>query len=120
MVKVQDNNNSWQPYADAAFPAVTKLRWDIMNPLQAKIPKTKFTVGEAIMLLLTMAMFGGGMAASTSEEGSGNLACLPFAFAFATAAHNSVFTFVFGIPFERALFWHKYFAIWSVILGEYL
>jgi hypothetical protein len=33
---------------------------------------------------------------------------MPLALAFATAAHNSVFTHLLGLPFERALFWHKY------------
>jgi hypothetical protein len=115
--KVKDEKHTWKPYADASFPTLTKIRWQILNPLQAHIPHTTFTLGEAIMLLITIAMFGGGMAGATSTGGSGNLACVPFALAFATAAHNSIFTFIFGLPFERALFWHKYFAIWAVVLG---
>jgi predicted ferric reductase len=107
----------WKAYEDAAVPLIPQIRWYLLNPLQFRVPKTGFTFGEALMMFLTILFFVVNAAAMTDAESSGGLACVPFALAFATAAHNSIFTFIFGLPFERALFWHKYFAIWSFILG---
>jgi NADPH oxidase len=101
------------------FPEVVKARWYLLNPLQIAVPKTGFTIGEALMFFVVTVFFVGGALGANGAESSGGFACVPFALAFATAAHNSVFTFVFGLPFERALWWHKYFAIWSFVLGTY-
>ena len=35
------------------------------------------------------------------------------------ACHNSIWTFLLGIPFERALFWHKLMVGLSLGLGLY-
>ena len=48
---------------------------------------------------------------------SGTLAEITLAFSFATAAHNSVFTFLVGLPFERAMIWHTYFSVWTFVLS---
>lgn len=51
------------------------------------------------------------------EEGSGGLATFVMALSMATVPKNSILNILFGLPFERALQWHKMLAIFSVILG---
>ena len=51
-----------------------------------------------------------------STDGAASVA-LPLTFAFAT--RNSVWSFLFGVSFERTLIWHKWFAFFSVALGAY-
>ena len=109
----------WVPYeGSAGFSAFVAARWAALSPLNQRLAGTGFTAGEALVLVASVLVFGSGVAGmSNSTEGSGELAAIPLALAFATAAHNSVFTVFLGLPFERALFWHKYFAAWSVVLG---
>jgi len=38
---------------------------------------------------------------------------------FATAAHNSIFSVILGLPFERAMFWHAWFASLATIAAIY-
>jgi NADPH oxidase len=39
--------------------------------------------------------------------------------AFSTASHNSVWSFLVGLPFERAIMYHKVFAVLSIVLGGF-
>jgi predicted ferric reductase len=55
--------------------------------------------------------------AAGDVEGSGYVATIPMALAFAFAARNSIWTFLFGISFERALFYHKLCAWSSLVCG---
>lgn len=85
------------------------------------VPSYHFTVGECLLALLCVAGAAGGMAVMGLDdvEGSGGGAVLPLLGAFATVNHNSVWTLLLGIPFERALAWHKFFAYLSVIVGAW-
>lgn len=112
---------SWKPYANSAVPDAVMVRWMLLNPLQVKlIPYLQFTIGEMLVLVASVLYFmsmgagGGGGGGGEDEdrrrldedgEGSGNLAVTAFALCFVTATHNSIFTFLVGLPFERALFW---------------
>jgi len=56
-------------------------------------------------------------------EPSGKISALCANVSFLFACRNSILTFLFNVPFERALFWHKYFAwlalgtgIWHMFL----
>jgi len=57
--------------------------------------------------------------AAGGVEDTGEVASNLVAVTFATAAHNSIFTFLLGLPFERAMFWHKFFATASLVAGIY-
>ena len=52
-----------------------------------------------------------------SLKGSGNLGDIVLALTFSTACHNSIWSFLLGLPFERALIWHKLFAYSTIIVG---
>lgn len=112
-VKVSVQEGDWTPYeATKAYPKVNKFfktRWTHMYPLQRRVFMT-YTLGEAIILTVAFLAFFGGFAigvVSNSVEGSGSLPTWPFAFVYATACHNSLITFLLGVPFERALTYHK-------------
>ncbi len=47
------------------------------------------------------------------------VAQIPLLFVWTFACHNSIWTFLLGIPFERALFWHKFMVWLSLGLGAY-
>ena len=77
-----------------------------------------FTLGEMIMLIAGCACFGvtfAGNIVSRSCEGSGGPPTITFALTYATACHNSLITFLLGLPFERALFWHKGLGYMSLV-----
>ncbi len=42
---------------------------------------------------------------------------IPLLLLWTFACHNSIWTFLVGIPFERALFWHKFMVWLSLGLG---
>ena len=96
-----------------------EARWAALSPLGARLPGPlrPFTRGELLCGVASLAVLGGGMASGGGCGGSGEFASLPLALTFMTAAHNSIFTFFLGLPFERALLWHKFFAAWTVALG---
>jgi len=91
--------------------------------MQWRVPVVNLSIGELIIILGTFALFIIGSILSpprytwhsagpvpwepTGQHQSGHLATLALALTFATAAHNSIFSFLFGLPFERAMFWHK-------------
>ncbi|KAL0043219.1 hypothetical protein WJX82_001997 [Trebouxia sp. C0006] len=50
-------------------------------------------------------------------QASGQAAQIPLLLLWTFACHNSIWTFLVGIPFERALFWHKFMVWLSLGLG---
>merc|ERR1719359_1427168 len=59
------------------------------------------------------------VAGDHNAHNSGAFAAYPLLAAFGTVNHNSVWTLLLGIPFERALAWHKFFAYLSVLCGTW-
>eukprot|EP00798_Chlamydomonas_sp_ICE-L_P029008 gene29008-32199_t len=89
-------------------------------PLQRRIWWGSYTIGEALILLLTLGYSADLMFSSWGHMGkSGNAASIPLFLCFTLACRNSVWTFLLGLPFERSLFWHKVMAILAVIMGGY-
>jgi len=96
-----------------------KVRWELSYPLQRRVPFSKLvlrkvgislTWGELLLwtpfvLILVQGMLSSFVNPSVSQ--SGVVARLPLAICFLTASHNSILTLLLGIPFERALKYHK-------------
>jgi len=69
------------------------------------------------ILLITLIV--GGIVTKSDEEGSGGFATLIMTMAFVFIPKNNVVNLLVGIPFERALQWHKALGVFSVIMGAY-
>lgn len=106
-----------------------KIRWLLGYPLSTRIfPKCipmpsalDVTVGELVLMLPLVVVFIFGYEASEVKfdvENSGELATLCIAYTFLTAnKSNSVFSFVFGIPFERMINLHALSSAFAIALG---
>lgn len=95
-----------------------KIRWEMQYPLQKRVPFSKklrkiglfMTWGELILLLPFFGIIISGMMTTFYEPSvtnSGHVSRLPLAMCFLTANHNSLLTLLLGIPFERAIKYHK-------------
>ena len=95
------------------------IRWKILSIFHTRL-LFDIVLGEVIVFLL----FVGGLAAALGvigDEGeeTGAIATYPSALAFAFACRNSIWALFTGLPFERALFWHKLCAYLSVLVGAW-
>eukprot|EP00794_Sanderia_malayensis_P007486 gene7486-8316_t len=118
----------WQPYEDAGLempvtffvpPVYYKFRWMWVQAFQKNV-FLDICIGEIIMFfvcLIASAVPAG--ATCCDEESTGGAAIIPLLLTFVFASRNSVFTFLFGVPFERVLKWHKWLALLSVASGVY-
>lgn len=89
-----------------------------MYPLQRRMfPWFTFTWGELIILIIVLGLTGFSFAQVNDVEGSGSPPSVGMGFVFGMVPHNSMLTFLLGIPFERALLYHKFFALIAVALG---
>lgn len=106
------------PMFKSCFQVLYRLRWSSAYPLQKRVPFSRkmrkvglvVTWGELLLLLPFVAILLSSMWTSfvnPSVELSGQVARLPVVVAFVTANHNSILTLLLGIPFERALKYHK-------------
>jgi predicted ferric reductase len=95
-----------------------KVRWGLQYPLQRRIPFSKklrkigiaATWGECLLMAPFIVIFVQGLITSfvhPSVSKSGVLSRLPLIICFLTANHNSLLTLLLGIPFERAIKYHK-------------
>eukprot|EP01064_Diplonema_japonicum_P006163 TRINITY_DN140_c0_g1_i13.p1 TRINITY_DN140_c0_g1~~TRINITY_DN140_c0_g1_i13.p1 ORF type:complete len:463 (+),score=113.32 TRINITY_DN140_c0_g1_i13:49-1437(+) len=103
----------WTPYEDT--PSVLRwglrARWVLAHPLQRVVFQT-FTVGEVLLGVAGLAALG--ISAYRQDTIiSGTVTQIPLIGTFATAARNSPLTFLFGIPFERRVAYHKMIAIFA-------
>ncbi|KAJ1623383.1 FAD-binding domain-containing protein [Pavlovales sp. CCMP2436] len=118
----------WRPYEDTPpqFRRPLAVRWLASYPLQRPaftVRGSHFTVGELLVIAAATAYFVWGVWANHWRTGgvwtSGQHARLPLLVAFLTASRSSIFSFAIGLPFERALYWHKLSAVWGVLLGAW-
>jgi predicted ferric reductase len=105
-----------------------RYRWSISYPLQRRIIFSKvlrkagifLTWGELLLVLPFFASIAVGAFFSfvhPSVSISGHAARTPLIFCFITAMRNSFFTLILGIPFERALWYHKLSARLAYVNG---
>ena len=113
-------------------------QWMLKSPFTYRMPiyipilpgnfkKTGMSIGELLVVLLTLGILlvklnHGKLGIEPSEddlEETGKICAIFLMYTFATAAHNSIFSILFGLPFERAMFWHAWFAILACIAGIY-
>lgn len=101
-----------------AIESLYVLRWHIKYPLQRPVILSKrlrkigirATWGECLLILPFLLLFVKGLITSfvhPSVSQSGAVARLPLIICFLTATHNSILTFFIGIPFDRAIKYHK-------------
>jgi len=101
-----------------ALEGFYKVRWELQYPLQRRIPFSKklrkigivATWGECLLMVPFIVIFVQGLItsfASPSVSKSGVASRLPLIICFLTANHNSLLTLLLGIPFERAIKYHK-------------
>ena len=108
------------PLMRPVIDGLLSARWNIVSyPLQRSIPFTPklnqrfgivLTWGEALIALPLFILQLSGIYTSfinSSVSLSDQVSRLPLALCFITASHNSVLGFVLGIPFDRALRYHK-------------
>lgn len=103
-----------------AIKHIYSFRWRMSYPLQRRVFLSQWlrkagifcTWGELLLILPMVAMFVGAILTSfvwPSVKLSGHFARLPLILALATAMRNSIITLLIGLPFERALWYHKIF-----------
>lgn len=94
------------------------FRWRASYPLQQRVIGSRYlrkigiysTWGELLLVMPFVAFVAICMVWSfvyPSVSVTGKVARLPLIFAFATAMHSSYLTLLLGMPFERALWYHK-------------
>jgi NADPH oxidase len=118
------------------FPQLSELskgffqsRWRLSYPLQQRIPFSRTilrklniftTLGELLLILpfiialLTCTVYS---FIHPSVSISGHTSRIPLIFAFVTAMRNSPLTLLLGIPFERAIRYHKLSARLAYVNG---
>ena len=105
-----------------------RFRWKVSYPLQRRIPLSRtlrkmnifLTWGELLILIPFFLCIIAGTAYTfvyPSVGVTGQTARTPLIFAFATAVHNSFITLLLGMPFERAVWYHKFAARIAYVNG---
>eukprot|EP00586_Coscinodiscus_wailesii_P022512 CAMPEP_0172518594 /NCGR_PEP_ID=MMETSP1066-20121228/290913_1 /TAXON_ID=671091 /ORGANISM="Coscinodiscus wailesii, Strain CCMP2513" /LENGTH=1241 /DNA_ID=CAMNT_0013301019 /DNA_START=249 /DNA_END=3975 /DNA_ORIENTATION=- len=108
----------WFPNSLEGLNRIYDVRWGMTYPFQRRFPMFRklykygfvFSYGEVLLVLPFFAFFIMGLVTSFANPSvalSGEYARLPLIFAYLTANHNSLVTLLVGIPFERAIRYHK-------------
>jgi predicted ferric reductase len=128
----ETDSSPWKPYESRginAHRALVATRWALLNPFAWRALGS-YTFGELFLASLFVAYF---VVISYYFHGqpdyvvvSGEITSVTFAMTFALAARNSIFSVLFGLPFERAILWHQLFAVisfglavWHGVLNGY-
>lgn len=126
--KATELPQDWKPYESSSKempvtffvpPVYYKIRWAWVQIFMRRVIYD-ISIGEIIVFILALGVAAGPAGGTCcSDESTGGAATIPLLLTFALASRNSIFTFLFGVPFERALKWHKWMALFSVISGAY-
>lgn len=153
MSLLQIDEKKWRPYESSANELSTtswicsgfyKFRWFVLKPFHYKLPFIKLTLGFVLVFLGAIAAVAAIQYVTTEKVNPQNkslvgpqnpepshfrsktTASLPsviIGIVFAFTSYNSVFTFLFRIPFESLLYWHKLIAVLglasSIVHGVY-
>jgi len=110
------------------FRSIYNCRWNMSYILQRRLCCSKMlgkagvvsTWGELILVLPFFALIVAGTFFSFFDKSvsmSGHMARTPLIFCFVTAMRNSFLTLLFGIPIDRALWYHKLSARLAYVNG---
>ena len=118
---------TWKPhewYNNQAFTEAWALRACLLWPFSQRCfcyGTFRLTWGEALLWLPATALLCLAAYKASSQgniEQSGNLANIPVNLVFLLAGHKvSPFAFLLGMPLERALWYHKFFAFLVLLMG---
>jgi len=101
--------------------ATARLQWRLSQPLLRRAISTKYvqlTWGELLFMFLAIAVpAAAGILSWNSQGSTGSIAEFAFAVAFLLPMRNSVWAFVLGLPFERAIFWHNVASLITLALS---
>ena len=109
-------------------PFAYRIKWLYIPLMPGNFQKQGMSIGELLIVTITtaivvMKILGSGTLGTEPDEDdldeTGEIAVFFLALTFATAAHNSVFSVLFGLPFERAMFWHAWFAVLATCMATY-
>lgn len=130
----QQDSKRWKPYEDSKydspvlnrfvlpFPLYYYCRWKILSIFHTRL-LFGIVLGEVLVFVLLIGGLAGALGViglnDDEGEGTGAIANIPPALSFAFACRNSLWILFTGLPFERALFWHKLCAYLSVIVGAW-
>lgn len=130
----QQASKRWKPYEDSKydspvlnrfvlpFPLYYYCRWKILSIFHTRL-LFGIVLGEVLVFVLLIGGLAGALGViglnDDEGEGTGAIANIPPALSFAFACRNSLWILFTGLPFERALFWHKLCAYLSVIVGAW-
>lgn len=102
-----------------------KYRYKFLKIFSCRVCNTNIQLGTFLFFILMSLCFIFGnyyieTYMNTSKEkrkATGSLSSISLGLAVTFASRNSIWTIIAGIPFERGLFWHKFFSYWGLILG---
>lgn len=136
MPPVEDDNvepeppdkGQWIPYESAKIPFLSgdsarralKTRWTVFRPLHRPLLSGRTTVGEVLVvgLCVTLSTLLSTLDVVNHDlNASGTLAVLVLGFVYFLSARDSLLALLAGIPFERALIYHKLSALVSIVIG---
>lgn len=106
------------PWLLEAVKSCYLFRWRASYPLQKRVAGSRLlrkfriflTWGELLLIIPFFTLIVIGTVWSflyPSPSISGQVSRLPLIFCFATAMHNSILTLLLGMPFSKALWYHK-------------
>ena len=137
-VAYESEQASWTPYSSIQGPIVPTnkclpqdrinaffrswyaFRWQYITPLFTYSFLHVLSFGD---LFITIPLLVGSITVGIltyldeDVEGSGTVPTATMALTFFFACHNSILTLLFGLPFERALEYHKLAAYMTIIMG---
>lgn len=134
-VEVLEQQKPWREYEDSKydspilnrlvpFPIFYYCRWKILSIFHTRL-FFGVVLGEVLFFLLLLGGLAGVLAVmgdkanEDNAEATGAVAIIPAALSFAFACRNSLWILFTGLPFERALIWHKICAYLSVLVGAW-
>ena len=109
-------------------PFAYRIKWLYIPLMPGNFQKQGMSIGELLIVTITtafvvMKILSHGTLGTEPDMNDldelGEVAVIFLALTFATAAHNSVFSVLFGLPFERAMFWHAWFATLATCMATY-
>ncbi|KAK3747552.1 hypothetical protein QZH41_004812 [Actinostola sp. cb2023] len=132
-VEVLPQQEAWKHYEDSKydspvlnrfvpFPIYYYYRWKILSIFHTRL-LFGIVLGEVLFFLLLIGGLAGALAVvgtgDDADESTGGIAIIAPALSFAFACRNSLWILFTGLPFERALIWHKICAYLSVLVGAW-